>query len=485
MKSSDYITSIFVTDNHVGIFCLNKKDNAKNLSKNIFLEEGVISNGYIQDPNELYKSLKAGFKELKLIPKKLHFVFLGENILIRELSVSKTSLQKMDMSEYIQSQIGVSIHFPFYSGTFSYQIKNETDEAYTIIVYIADQNLIEDYLDILEKTGVKETVINLLASNINTLYNDDQNNILKNSMIVCVLENNITIHIIEDRMTVFGMNDECDATSQEKMCNQVEEYIERIANYYQYNLRQGKKKIENIILINLSRDIADHSIAEDLKKYDFGIKTILLNISNINPELNPEDKYSNVAYISSSSRLSNNIPILDFKIKRQRSSLIIASYLLVLSILIFSLVSLVYVPWANMNIEIEQLENINNSLTIQKEMLEENIVIAQSLSNYERGYNSAFDYLDQVSISHTSYLTDLFSYTTADVAIIDININDSQKSITLILTSDDQAKLYEYAISTYEEFGVLSVASDARWMLYEPQTTIIANNTMRVVIYYA
>jgi len=484
LNSKNYITSLFITDTNIGIFCLNTKNNQENLYNNLILDEGIIVNGYIKNPLILYKKLNQAFKDIKIIPKELYFVFLGENILIRELTIEKDKIEKNDITDYLKSQFGITIHFPFENAALSYVIKSESDSELNIIVYIADKNLLEDYYDVLEKIGIRSINIHLLSSDINYLFNDQKNNILNNSIIVTLLENNITIHIIEDRLTIFGINDEFDSKSESINFDRVEDYINKISNYYQYNLRKGQKKIENVLIINLSNNLKDNVIEEDIKSSDIDARTIVLHISDINPDLNSENRYSNVAYISSVSKNKPDDTVLDFKIERQNKSNLFASYLFVLTIFIFAMVSLVYIPWTNMNQEIQNLENINNSLIIQKTMLEDN-VISSSYSNYQISYNQIFENISELNVSPDIYLIDLFAFVNTDISILDVKLDNEVKEITLIISSNDEANLYEYNVDIFEAYGVITEPTSEKWMLTSPSATTISTNTMRVVIYYA
>jgi len=474
-----------VTDDYAGIYCLDSSDNSKNKNIEISLDEGVISNGYIQNPHILLSNLKTAFKTLNHLPRELNFVFLGQNVLIRELTIQKSILANMNMYDFIKSQIGISIHFPFNEAAYYYHTKSESEESFQIIVFIIDKNLLEDYFDIFEKIGIKTINLNLLSSNINCLYNDEKNTILDNTMIVSLLDNNITIHILESNLTVFGINEECDQSNEAGICDRVTDFIEKIANYYQFNLRKGKQRINNIILVNLSKQIDEKVFNQSIADLKPDFKLIVLNMSDVNPDLDPSARHSNIAYISSIANKSNNNSKIDFKIDRPKRGLIFANYLFVLSVLIFALISMVYIPWTNMNQEIQTLEIERDSLLIQYEMLEDNIEHDVSFTNYQREYNLAFQALVAESVSPSCRLTDLLALSTSEVSVIEINIDDSDKTITLLVTASDDYYLYNYSIDIYETHGIITSVSSERWILLPPEITMIASGTMKVVIYYA
>lgn len=485
MKKNDFITSIFLTDSDFGIFCLDKNDSSNSRHMDFRLDDGVILNGYIQKPYDFLNALKIAFKTLRHKPKELNFVFLGQNVLIREIIVKKEALTKTNVYEYIESQVGISIHFPFSEAAYYYEIKSENDNEIEIIVFIIDKNLLEDYYDVFEKIGIKNISISLLSTDINHLYGDEKNTLLDNTMIVSLLENNITIHILENNRTIFGINDECESTSDSALCERVSDFVEKIANYYQFNLRKGKRKISNILMINLSKAVDETEFKRSLNDLKTEYKVIVLDISDVNRNLNPEDKYSNIGYISSVANKNANLSRIDFQVNRPKRGMVFSSYLFVISVLIFALISLVYIPWVNMNQEIHDLEGERDALLIQQTMLADNVEHDSAVSNYQREYNLAFEALEEHSSSPSYYLNDLENLIFGDLAIIDISVDESEKSIIIIVTASDDYDLYNYSIDIYENHGVIDGITDTRWMLYPPDITMLSSGTMKVVIYHA
>ena len=480
MRRKKFITSIFVTDNIIGIHCYNKIDNTKSISKNIILGDNVIENGYIKKPLILFKNIKNTFKEIKFVPKNINFVFWGENILIRELTISKKELLKININDYIKKQIGKTLISPFKEATFLYNVKNETDKEIEIVIYITDKDLIEDYFDVFEKVGIKNISMGLLSESINFLFNKPSNGINKTSAIVSVLDHNISIHIDEDNMLVFGINHECEIFNN-GVCDIIPEFIERIANYYQYNLRKGERKIENVILVNFTETMSKNTI---FNTSDFDFDAIQLDITDINSNLKWDEKYSNVASIASLAKDKLFEKNINFNIKRNKPYNIAASYLFILTMFIFSIISLIYIPLMNYNRNIQELQNINTNLLIHQQMLEDNILQNNSASIFEQNYNNAYEKIGILSISPANYIKDILSLSNSNIEIIDIELCDTEKQITIIITSSDAAYLYDFSITLYEEFGITDSSTINKWIISTP-AIVVSDNQMEVTVYYA
>ncbi len=213
-------------------------------------------------------------------------------------------------------------------------------------------------------------------------------------------------------------------------------------------------------------------------------ESIVLNITDINSQLLWQDKHSNVASIASLAKTKDFKKNLNFDLKRTKKYNIVASYILILTLFIFSIVSLIYIPLVNYYRDIQELENISNNLTIRQQMLADNISNNDSASTFEKNYNSAYELLTDLSASTSGYITDILGAAGSNVDILNIELNDSEKSISITLSSSNQAFLYDFSISLYEEFGIDDTEDINKWIVDNP-LIVVSDNTMEVTIYYA
>ena len=56
--------------------------------------------------------------------------------------------------------------------------------------------------------------------------------------------------------------------------------------------------------------------------------------------------------------------------------------------------------------------------------------------------------------------------------------------ITITLTSVDEAYLYDFSVSLYEEFGISGSETTGKWIV-NPPIIDVSDNTMEVTLYYA
>jgi len=106
-------------------------------------------------------------------------------------------------------------------------------------------------------------------------------------------------------------------------------------------------------------------------------------------------------------------------------------------------------------------------------------------SDIEIEYSEAYDAINQTRVSPSSYYDDLLVYITSDIILDEFRYNTEEKTITLIIRSDLEVNLFEYALIIYEAYGTLGDPTIERWMISKPETKIIFESVMEVTITHA
>jgi len=220
-------------------------------------EPEAIKKGYIKRPKEIQQILKSIKTEHHLSGDKVRIVLTGENLLFKKIAIEKSILKIKDMRDYIESQLGTSIHFPFDSPTFDYYVIDEDEEFYNVLVSISDSNLIEDYVDMFESIGTYKIEFDnsyMATYRLFYYYQKHGEKIIPaqedyfipqstGEMFVSIYHNSLTIAIFDQMIPVFTM---LEVLEDSDFSDMVAQYIERIANYYQYNIHKGTHKINHI-----------------------------------------------------------------------------------------------------------------------------------------------------------------------------------------------------------------------------------------------
>ncbi|MDA3932581.1 MAG: pilus assembly protein PilM [Tenericutes bacterium] len=487
MKKDKNPLSLFITDNGIAFFggTLGEEDNKTKFGQEK-LPIKVIENGYIKEPEMLLHRLRVMWKHHNIKPKFIRFVVQDQNILTREFSVKKSELKRKSIKDYFNEQINKKFHVPFDKTIISYQIRAETEDDYSVLLYIADENLLQDYYDVLEKLGVNDIVFDLAVSALMEITDIEHKYKEKNVMMVSLYDHLLSIQIVEKNQLVFGIIEEYDG-NRENYFTQFEIYCERVANYYQYNMRSGNEQIDNAIIFNL-KEVLD---SKDVKDY------MLPKISHLNAELFSIKNYDKlfettprgvvVAYASNEILLNRekNEKIIDFKLKRLNYLKILGYYIIILALAIFTSISVIYLPYYETRETIIDQQYINESLIVTKNRIEKNISEDNILVLPIEYINTYELITENQALLPVNEFQDLEDALFGNIEIVNFDISVQDQTIILTIEGDTTHECLDYILNIYEVYGITDTSSDDAWMVSEPTENIISDSIVEVTIYYA
>jgi type IV pilus assembly protein PilM len=438
----------------------------------------------------LLDALKGFWKKNKIKPRFVRLVIQDQNILVREFVIQKVDLEKKSIEEYFYNQFGKKFHVLFENPVISYQIINETMLAYNVLLYIADENLLQDYYDILEHLGVKDVIFDIAISALMEIADeakDMQDVKEKNAMIVSIYDKLISFHILEKNRLIFGAIEECDG-NRDRFKDTITNNIERIANYYRYNLRKGKSQIEKTLVFNLN----DYLDSKELKEAVFpDLKHMNIHLyysESIQEVFKDLPKGSLVAFGSNEflQRRQKDKKIIDFQLKRINQLRLIGYYFLVLTITIFASISLLYIPYNQSRDQINDQRYRNETLEYQIDRLQnyiDNQQDSQTNSSLVSAYNLIESKQDDMPID---YFLDLVDILPGTITITDYEFNVLEKSMKVTITSDDTEELINYILEVHERFKIgEDNINQNQWITIMPDTVFLTGNVCEVTIYYA
>jgi len=476
--------NLFITDESIGIYQLpiNKNEQPKKVV--IELENQIIENGYIIDPEMLLLKLKELFKLNSIKPRSINLTVQDQNLLIREFVIQKDELQKKSILTYIHEQEGKRIHFPFDEANITYYTKSEDETTVSVVVIISDENLLHDYHDIFDRLGVKYVSFNIAPRVLYRLYESKTDNKLDQVMIVSLYNQMITINVLENGIPVFGMIEE----SEETVVNYfelVENYIERVANYYKFNIKKGLVDISDIVLFNFNKQLSNEDIRKKIKPQVEKIKPEVFQLSQDTPEGKIVDFECIMAYASSIRKDKNQEHLFNFVLERTKKINLYGNYLLIIAFAIFSGIALIYIPYITTNEDINVQANINNILQNQLDTLKEDTPILPEISVNEQNYSNTYDFLLEHVDQPATYLENLLDEVTGSLEVQRYTLNAEENEIVLLVSATSEVELYEYLIIIYESYGITLDNDETRWMIAQPSRRFISSLLMEVTINYA
>jgi len=479
--------SIFCTDSRVG-FYVSKSDFTEDEKHGyIDLDPNTIFNGKILEPELLFKKMQTMFKINKIKPKFVQFILSDHSLINREIIIKKEDLQKLDLDHYISQKINIEIHTPFKMPSYVYHVTYEDAAIYKVILVVANSDILHDYHDIFDRLGIKQVTFDIPSLAFYNAYLLKTKTPQSIVMLVSLYERQVSIKIIEEGTPVFSIIEESDDSAMEYF-EMVENYVERISNYYRFNLKKGAAFIKHVVFFNFSEDITYKMLQDKLfsKLTDYEIEVI--DILGQGDSLKAMPKVTQVALISSKVKDPRIKMYQDFHFHLERKPSInqVLNVILAISFFIFTGTLLVYLPFQTLQIDINTQQSINNNLQNQLEIVLRETPPARVYTQREIQYSNAYNFLKTQEMFYDTYVDHLFDESVPGMTIASFVLDQKTKTITLIIISDIPIILDEYIIRIYENYGIISNTSQSdRWMVSSPTTRTLSGIAREVKVTYA
>ncbi|MDD3123000.1 MAG: pilus assembly protein PilM [Candidatus Izemoplasmatales bacterium] len=263
MKKNNNIWCVFLSENGLSFTIGSHQSDKEQKIGFVPFEPGIIEKGYIKDPKFLQQKLQEIKKQYSISSKSVRIVLGEENLLLKKININKSLVQDQKLGDYINSQLGLTIHFPYDFPILDFYVIDETDEAFDVLIFLSDSNLIQDYVDLFDSIHMRNIEFdNAFMANYRLYYHYLNVNETKDSlhlessdkadeyipnqtglMFVSIYHNILSISIFDKMVPSFTLTEELETGD---FCDSVANYIERVANYYQYNINKGKQEIKYV-----------------------------------------------------------------------------------------------------------------------------------------------------------------------------------------------------------------------------------------------
>lgn len=468
--------SVFISDEKVAIYQIaNKLENA--VFRSFDLEEGVVVNGYIKEPNILLKELKMVFKESKLRPYRVRFILHDQNYIVRDVKIDKMELKKEDVNEFVLNQLGKTLHIPYESVGIDTSIRYEDETKIDVLAVLTDLNLLHDYHDVFDRLGIKEVSYDIAAYGFIKIYEATKGYLPDVSMQVSFYDKLISIQIFEKEILVFNFVEEIDL-HQVNFNQMIEAHVERVANFYQFNLKRNKTRVKEILFYNFNNDLAIERIKQIMSSIS-GYQTILFDLDQYQENVTLFPLVTQLPFYALQSGKYREKAI-DFEVKRLKLIDFIANYVLIFALFVFGVISIVLIPYFTSETEIRNQNNYNEALELERDHLRDNRVVLPKPDSLVISYNEAYNQLNIESKSISSYLRLLYDKALS-VQINNMQINQGKNEIVIYITGS-ALDLYEYVIDIYESYGDLDRDG---FITSKPVERLVSDTLMEVKVVYA
>ena len=252
------------------------ENNGRDLSSiKIVAEEAlpsqVIEQGKIIDELAFYDFMKTFVQTWGIKRRRLRFYAPQALVIMREIELPE-NIQPKEIKQYINMEIGHTIHFPFKNPVFDVYDVPEAEKIDKVTVLAAPEEELIKYTEIFADVNLHPTAVDIQPLGIYRYFFQQLENINSEqiSMIVELHLTSMNISIFNDHKVEFiryqpfnislkeikaiKENDSLDwtftgdpTTLHTEINDQLNE-IERLLNFYQYSLHQGNKSVNHLIL---------------------------------------------------------------------------------------------------------------------------------------------------------------------------------------------------------------------------------------------
>ncbi|MBP1930225.1 type IV pilus biogenesis protein PilM [Ammoniphilus resinae] len=249
----------------------NRDQQAVRLCGERYLPDGVIREGKIVDIETFEIILEQCVQEWGIQKCEVLFLVPDPVVVVRKLSIPE-DVPNSEVKGYFYMEIGASIHLPFDNPVFDYEILGIENNKKEVLFYAAPENIVLEYVHLLEKVKLKPIAADISSLAIYRLY--DQLGLSRaEDHLLCIQfdVHTVNIGIFKECKLVFmrhiKMNIDWAAWKRkrdergvetlswsgdpdylrEEIRNMVGE-IERVMNFYHYSFNQGNEQVTRLLI---------------------------------------------------------------------------------------------------------------------------------------------------------------------------------------------------------------------------------------------
>lgn len=241
------------------------------------LPAGVIENGKITDEISFYELMKQLVKELRIKNRNIRFNVPNPIIIMRQTEVPMSLKSKKEVLEYLEMEIGTTIHLPFQDPIIdALDFKEETNhletETKSITFFVAPGEEVRKYTEVFIDANLKPISADIgILADYRYIYHTQS---LDKHRVYLIIEFNMNaVHLgifkahqiefirYQELDMMIKKHDADEETEQIKweyaedevtikglLEDQINE-LERIMNFYRFSIHKGEQMVTDIVLL--------------------------------------------------------------------------------------------------------------------------------------------------------------------------------------------------------------------------------------------
>lgn len=235
---------------------------------------GMIIENQVADSEALYDRVRQWVKKEGLRGSKVSLSIPPSQIIIRKMSIPSTNDKQVE--QLVKLEVETGLHLPFENPVYDY-VTLEVDEEHShLLVFAAPRKSIQDYVEILERAGLRISSVEISATALARSIATGQGESFAETMLINLEPSVMDVYMFRNGNPVFirtinlldlhkGRNGAAlefmadsevlaetavaveEQLSPEQMVEITAE-ISRMLSFYQYSLHDGSTRIKNLVI---------------------------------------------------------------------------------------------------------------------------------------------------------------------------------------------------------------------------------------------
>ncbi|MEC9484392.1 MAG: pilus assembly protein PilM [Candidatus Izemoplasma sp.] len=230
------------------------------------LPPGTIENGIIYKEEKLSKTLKETFKLFKIKARRVNLIIHEELFTFRKIEVP-IIYKPQEIGEYLRSQIGKTIMIPFENMQMDYIIHEKNSDSYEVIMFYAPSDELKSYINLFYEMNMQVVRSDIPPLSLHRLYyyrkyEDSEIQFERDIMFLAIFDDTYSLYIFDQEIPIFSLvqNMGISELQGESYLEKLDQEIAKISNYYRFNLNDGDRMVEKIVLFNMSTKFSNEQI---------------------------------------------------------------------------------------------------------------------------------------------------------------------------------------------------------------------------------
>ncbi|HEY4430051.1 MAG TPA: pilus assembly protein PilM, partial [Paenibacillus sp.] len=235
---------------------------------------GMINENQVADSEALYDRVRQWVKKEGLRGSKVSLSIPPSQIIIRKMSIPSTNDKQVE--QLVKLEVETGLHLPFENPVYDY-VTLEVDEEHShLLVFAAPRKSIQDYVEILERAGLRISSVEISATALARSIATGHGESFAETMLINLEPSVMDIYMFRNGNPVFirtinlldlhkgrnvaAMDFVADSEVLAETAVAVEEQlspeqmveitaeISRMLSFYQYSLHDGSTRINNLVI---------------------------------------------------------------------------------------------------------------------------------------------------------------------------------------------------------------------------------------------